>query len=59
MLSLRSYYFGTQKAHKHKHFTGYPYLIGLYYKGWVTWDVPILIVAYVLFGGSNYILGYR
>ena len=34
---------------------GYPYLIGLHYKG-VVWDITILIFAYVLFWGPTLVL---
>ena len=58
---------GLHYAHKHKHFIGisllcwaslervymgYPYFIGLHYKGFI-WDIPILIFAYVLFWGPT------
>ena len=35
---------GPQKAHKHKHF------MGMLIRGFI-WDIPILIVAYVLCWG--------
>ena len=47
-----SWQLGTQKGHKHKQFLGIsPYLGGLHYTGIFLWDIPILIVAYVVFGG--------
>ena len=36
---------------------GYPCLVGLRYRGDYMWDVPILILSYVLLGGPYHVMG--
>ena len=51
---VQNFIVGTPTGQKHEHFVGISYLIGLDYKGGsygISWDIPILIFAYVLFWG--------
>ena len=44
---------GTKKDISRSILEGYPYLLGLQYKGFFFWDIPVLIVAYVPFWGPT------